>query len=305
MTFKQVHAFKDHIGLYYNDQLLFRYVYMSDTSQREAPRPYFHPVCTLAGDVITNFRPHDHRWHTGISMTFAALSGQNFWGGPTYVDGQGYIQQDNNGSQQHQKWEDMMISEDHALLLERLTWVTQAGEAWIDELRRIRVSEVNPKEGYWCLDVDLQLRNLLPEPLVFGSPTTEGRPKAGYGGLFWRGPRDFTGGRIMVQGGAEANMDEDEIIGSAGRWLSFTGIHDGVDRASTLIFMDHPTNIRYPNKWFMRTKSFAAASFSFMYDEELSVDGGRELELMYRIVIANEMWSREQIDQLTRAKWGR
>ena len=29
---------------------------------------------------------------------------------------------------------------------------------------------------------------------VFGSPTTAGREQAGYTGLHWRGPRDFSGG---------------------------------------------------------------------------------------------------------------
>lgn len=296
MAFKQVHTFKDHVDLHYGDQLLFRYVYMPATDPFEANKPYFHPLCTLSGDVVTIFRPHDHRWHHGLAMTCANLSGENFWGGNSYVHGEGYVPLPKVGRQEHREWEEMVISEDAVMLLESLTWITQGGEAWIDELREIRVSEVNQDKGYWSLDVDIELRNIHHEPLVFGSPTTQGRPKAGYGGLFWRGPRDFTGGKIMIAGGHEAVGDEDPIIGTPGQWLAFVGQHDAVDRSSTLLFIDQPGNPRYPNKWFTRTKPFAAASFAFMYDEEFTLDTGRELELRYRMVIASGAWTREQIE---------
>ena len=44
---------------------LFRYIYEPDMPQSESPKPFFHPVNTLAGDLITNYRPHDHVWHKG------------------------------------------------------------------------------------------------------------------------------------------------------------------------------------------------------------------------------------------------
>ena len=35
---------------------LWRYVYQLDTPACESPRPYAHPVHSLAGDVLTNFQ---------------------------------------------------------------------------------------------------------------------------------------------------------------------------------------------------------------------------------------------------------
>ena len=32
----------------------------------DAPKPCFHPVYTAAGDLITEYRPGDHTWHTGF-----------------------------------------------------------------------------------------------------------------------------------------------------------------------------------------------------------------------------------------------
>src|SRR5918998_6394752 len=79
------HMLHDRVVLGYGDRPLFDYVYAPDVDPRESPKPYFHPLRTLAGNVVTLFRPHDHRWHHGLAMTMAQLSGQNLWGGPTYV----------------------------------------------------------------------------------------------------------------------------------------------------------------------------------------------------------------------------
>ncbi len=295
--FKLTHAFHDHIELACDERPLFRYVYNNFTPALESPRPYFHPLYTLAGDNVTLFRPHDHRWHHGLSMTVAQLSGQNFWGGRTYVRDQGYVQLENNGRQQHRTWEDMVATNHRVYLREHLSWVTQQGEEWLSETRRIEVSEVNQEAGYWSLELGFRLNNVRGEPLVFGSPATEGRPGVGYGGLFWRGVRDFTGGRIMLEGGAETSSDDMTVMGKSGGWLAFTGQHDGPDRASTLLFIDHPDNPRYPNQWFARTQSTVCASFAFMFDETLTLEPGEDLTLNYRLVIANGAWSRAQIEE--------
>ena len=41
--------------------------------------------------MVTDYRPHDHRWHKGLRMTASHLSGQNLRGGNTYVHGEGYL----------------------------------------------------------------------------------------------------------------------------------------------------------------------------------------------------------------------
>ena len=80
---------------------LFTYVYRPATPQVESPRPYLHPVRTLGGDTVSIFRPHDHVWHKGISLALPHVGEHNFWGGVTYVYGEGYVQLPNNGSTEH------------------------------------------------------------------------------------------------------------------------------------------------------------------------------------------------------------
>lgn len=286
------HVHHSHLDLHYGDTKLFRYIYQPDTEQRESPKPYFHPLKTLAGNTVTNHRPYDHVWHPGMTMTMAVLSGQNFWGGPSYVNQQGYVQLPNNGRQDHQRWESLRCDEEAISFEEDLNWITLNEEHWLTEKRSISVSEINPDAGYWVLDVGLDLKNMRSEALVFGSPTTEGRPLAGYGGLFWRGPRSFLNGQIL----AGDDLSGPEVMGQAAPWLAFTGWHDGVYQQSTLLFIDQPGNPRYPNKWFVRNDPFACASFAFSFDEELILETGDSLTFQYRIVIIDGPWSREQVE---------
>jgi Methane oxygenase PmoA len=294
------HTLGRHVELRAAGRLLFRYEYAPDIPQVEAPKPRFHPVGTLGGETVTLLRPHDHRWHQGITMTSANLSGENFWGGPTYVEGRGYAQLDNVGRIEHEGWEAVDSTGALPHLVERLAWITRAGDRWLEERRVIRVVEVDGASGHWTLGLEFHLRNVSGQTLELGSPTTAGRPMAGYGGLFWRGPRSFLGGAIRAAGGLEGP----DVMGQRAEWLSFTGRHDGSDAATTLVFVDHPDNPRYPTRWFVRSDPYACVSCSFMFDEVYDLEAGRELALRYAIVVADGDWPPARVeawDTLARA----
>lgn len=282
------HELGRHLDVRHGDTLLFRYVYVSDAPQVESPRPYFHPLRTLAGDTVTIFRPHDHLWHHGLSMTFANLSGENFWGGATYVPDRGYAQLDNNGRIDHEAWDRL---DPAGPMEERLAWITQAGERWLEERRTIELVDVDTGCEHWTLGLGFELRNVSGRPLEFGSPTTAGRPMAGYGGLFWRGPRSFLGGTILAAGGLEGP----DVMGRPAAWLAFVGRHDGSARASTLVLADHPENLRYPNKWFVRTDPYACASWSFMFDETHTLAPDGCLALRYALIVGSGAWPADLI----------
>jgi hypothetical protein len=153
------HKLHDAIEVSYQDQLLFKYIYEAKNPGVESPRPYFHPIRTLAGNEVSLFRPYDHLWHIGLTMCIANLSGENFWGGPTYTrEKQGYIQLDNNGRIQHADWQEVSCDEE-VHCIEHLKWITHAGETWLHEERQIVVSEIKPEEGYWNLDLGFRLTN--------------------------------------------------------------------------------------------------------------------------------------------------
>jgi hypothetical protein len=266
---------------------VLRYVYLPDTIPFEGPKPYFHPVRTLAGDVVTGFRPHDHRWHRGLQMTASHVSGENFWGGGSYVRDQGYVDLPNVGTIRHEGFDS--IGDDG--WTELLGWYTQSGEHWISERRRVRVREVSADA--WALDFGTELTNVRALPLEFGSPTTNGRENAGYSGLFWRGPRSFTEGRILAADGGEGP----EMMGRQAGWLAYVGQHDEVDHWSTLVFMDVPAN---GTRWFVRNTPFAAVNPSLAFSEEVTLPPGETMVRSYRIVIADGAWDRDRLEGLPR-----
>jgi hypothetical protein len=287
------HIYDDALEYIYDGVPLFRYVYRPQTRQLESPKPYLHPLHTLAGNPVSNYRPTDHLWHHGLAMTFAELSGENFWGGPTYVRDQGYQQLGNNGAQCHLAWTDVRLDEGRPHLHEQLEWVTQAGQTWLAEERIIDVTQVVPEQGYWVLSFQTRLTNCSGKTLGFGSPTTNGRPAAGYGGLFWRGPRCFTWGRILLADGTEGEAD---VMGRRSPWLAFSGQHDGSGDASTLLFLDDPSNPRYPTQWFARHDESVMVCCALTFDTELYLADGEALALAYRIVFADGEWSVPQIE---------
>ena len=62
-------------------------------------------------------------------------------------------------------------------------------------------------------------------------------------------------------------------MGRAAPWLAYTNHHNGNRNRSALAFLDHPANLRYPNKWFVGQTPYAGASFALVFNE-MHASGG-------------------------------
>ncbi|MDT5037861.1 MAG: hypothetical protein QOE03_3046 [Micromonosporaceae bacterium] len=266
----------------YGDTELLRYVYRTWEPQVESPRPYLHPVRTLGGDEITAYRPHDHVWHKGVAWSLPFVGDDNFWGGGSYLHGSGYVQLPNNGGMWHRRFVAITADVDRVDIAHELDWITEPGERRIDERRALAVTLTGDA---WVLAFSTAMTNVSADPIALGSPTTRGRPAAGYGGLFWRGPRAFTGGRVFTPAGGAAGGDE--LMGTRHPWLAFTGRHDGTGRRSTLLFVDAPANPGHPTRWFVRSTEFAAVCPAPFFSAEVTVAPGDTLRLRYAMVVAD------------------
>ncbi|MFJ1613480.1 MULTISPECIES: PmoA family protein [unclassified Streptomyces] len=293
---------------------LISYVYRPEAAW-EAPKPYVHPLRTLADNVVSDYRPNDHRWHKGLQMTASHLSGQNLWGGNTYVHGQDYQPlPERVGSMAHTGFDEVAAEAGRAVIAERLSWRHHDGTHWADEQRRIELHDVEhagsgtdtaSAGGSWTLTWSSAITNRRTEPLRFGSPTTHGREAAGYTGLFWRGPRAFRGGRILGPDRAGPGL-----MGTQAPWLAYSGEHDGADGHATLIFQHAPENDHsgeggaHPAHWFVRNEPFAAVAPSFAFYDELELAPGDTLSRRYRVTVADGAWDRERIaEYLAKHPW--
>ncbi len=286
------HTVDESLTALVDGQELFRYVYRSSVAQWETPKPFFHPLRTLAGRTVTIHRPHDHLWHHGLAMTLTVVNDQNFWGGNTYLRDQGYVALPNTGRQTPAGLPEICPGEAPSWT-QPLDWITFDGQRWLAEQRTIAL-RVEADEGWYRLDFDIALSNVSGRPLTLGSPTTEGRDNAGYMGLMWRGPRDFTGGRLMM---ADGRAGKDDLMGERSPWLAFIGHHDEVTATSTLIFIDDASTPGHPIKWFCRSTP-AMVAFAFCFDQELALAPGEGLRLRHAVVVADGDWTRERIEGL-------
>lgn len=267
----------DRLVARYRDRLLFEYVFRPALARELAPRPYFHPVRSLAGVELTDHQPADHRWHLGLAYSWPVVEGWNFWGGPTFVRDRGYVELDNHGEIRHLGWRG------HE---EQLEWLDGRGTPIAAERRTIREPAVEEAAGAWSLQLWMQLENTGLRPLRIGSPTTEGRPMAGYAGLAWRGPASLCGAQLVLDDGLAVG---DEGMGRRSRWLGCAA--DGV----TVAFFEHAANPGVPNRWFVRSHEYLLIASSPVFDRELVLAPGAELCLRHRLFFADGLADAERL----------
>ena len=265
------------IEVRYDDAELFEYVYRPEGDPvLESPRPYLHPVRTRAGALVTIHRPHDHVWHKGISWALPHFGPDNFWGGPTYVHGKDYQQLPNNGSMDHVGLTALDVADERVTIGHDLHWHTETGEQVVTEARTL-VAEV--VADAWALVFETSMTNVSGRLVPIGSPTTAGRDNAGYGGLFWRGPRSFTGGRVLApQGGGG-----DELRGQRAAWMGFCGRHDGTGDASSIVLVDPDAT----PQWFVRSEDWAGVCPAPFFSTETPFEPDAVLRFRYAVVVAD------------------
>jgi len=251
------------------------YVYRPDVAQLESPRPYFHPLATLGGETVTQSRPADHVWHQGLSLALpnvisTGFGTHNFWGGPTYVRGEGYVQLPNNGTVTHRGFTALVAGDDGVEIEEMLQWTSSTGALVFTEKRRFTIRAA---DDAWSLLFETVLRNASGDTLVIGSPGTEGREGAGYGGLFWRGPAGMEHGQIFGSHG--------DTMGSPGDWMAYSG------PAATVVMTSHPGSPRHPAPFFVRSDDYAGLGAAPFFAEPLEVAAGEKIRFAYTVTIAD------------------
>ncbi|MGC5013397.1 DUF6807 family protein [Streptosporangium sp. DT93] len=190
------------------------YVRRGDLQATDAPRPHLHPVRTLAGTVVTETQPADHVHHFGAGVAISDVNGVNFWGGSTYVPGTGPVILPNHGRQRRRSLRPVNGDGGDGFA-ERLDWVGPDGTVLAVEERTLLARTVT---GAWALEFVFTLHNRTGEPLSIQSSACKGRTGAGYGGFFWRAPKDSPGLDVFT---ADAR-GERAVHGSRSPWLALT-----------------------------------------------------------------------------------
>ncbi|MGY5000399.1 DUF6807 domain-containing protein [Streptomyces griseus] len=238
-------------------------------------RPRLHPVSTLAGRTVTQERPADHLHHLGVSIAVPDVSGRNFWGGRTYVRGQGPTALDNHGVQRSLG----LVRHGPGGFTQSLAWEADGVEL-LREHRTVNALELSATA--WALDLSFALTNRSADDLSVGSPATNGRPGAGYGGFFWRAPKETAPPDVFTADRA----GEEAVHGRAADWLALAG--DGW----TLVFAGAGEETRR-DPWFVRTAEYPGVGSSLAADERLPVPAGATVVRRIVTVVADGRLDRE------------
>ncbi|MCT9092529.1 PmoA family protein [Streptomyces sp. ASQP_92] len=236
---------------------------------RMSPRPFLHPVTTLAGTVVTEYRPADHSHHTGVSVAVPDVDGHNFWGGRTYVRGRGPTELDNHGTQHRESIERRGADG----FVEELSWRAGAHEL-LREHRTVFAAQLS--SSAWALDFTFLLTNPSARTVTLGSPATNGRPGAAYGGFFWRAPTEEEAPEVFTSDA----VGERAAHGSPATWLALAG------RRWTLVFAGATDETRR-DPWFVRAAEYPGVGSSLASARRLAIEPGGSVARRVVTVVAD------------------
>lgn len=230
-----------------------------------SPRPFLDNVVSRTGTPLTVTEPTDHPHHLGVSLAVPDVNGTSYWGGRTYVRGEGSIMVPNHGRQRR----DRLHIDGHSLD-ERLSWVDHTGTTQLVEVRELRSAEL---DNGWALRWRSHLKATM-DAISFGSPATNGREGAGYGGIFWRFAPEIA--RVF----SPAGDTERAVHGAATPWLAFTF----PERATTVVLAQGDE----PLPWFVRFAEYLGAGPAIAWDSPRTLPEGGELNLELTAFVLDE-----------------
>ncbi|SFO72629.1 Methane oxygenase PmoA [Geodermatophilus dictyosporus] len=235
-----------------------------------APRPYLHPVTTLGGVPVSDALPADHPWHLGVSVGIPDVGGANLWGGPTYLRDRGYTARADHGRVESAGFS----ARSQGGLDEALHWLGPDGRLLLGEHRRVRA---RPVAGGWELGFTTVLTNATGGELALGSPATNGRPGAGYGGFSWRLPP--AGEPHVRTPDAEG---EEAVHGSPAAWLAWT------DRAAgCTVVLAGADDATRADPWFVRVADYPGLGSSLAARHPLRLPPGGTVRRAFRALVAD------------------
>lgn len=265
----------DVVPLHVADRDVAHYVWNPQVAVGSSPRPYLHPVRTLAGLAVTEAGPDSHRHQFGISIAAPDIDGTNFWGGRTFVAGHGPAWLDNHGSQRHQRW----LRHTGTELAHTLSWVAhdQRNLLWEERSFACRVLS----DTAWTLNTRTRLTNATGRPLTIRSPAALGRVGAGYGGFFWRGPAITGTVEILSPLGTGVAA----VHGRSAAWTA-AACTGGEEGDWTVLFA--PANDETAqDRWFVRARDYLGIGSSLTWERPLVLAPGETIDRHIVTVIAD------------------
>jgi hypothetical protein len=250
---------------------------------KDLDAPYFHPVSTTDGRVLTWDRPADHVWHHGLWFSWKFINGVNYW----------EVDAATGRPAGRTTWSNVRIETDDDLTA-RIAMdfaYRPAGEdaAVLTEERTI---EARPPDGEdtWSLDWTCAFRAVqnvvLDRTPIPGEPGGQGW--GGYAGLSLRLAATLVEREVASNDGSVTEMPEERYRGRHTA-VDYSGLIDG--KPVGIAVLDHPRNSRSPTPWYViRSAEMSFFSPAVLGEEPMTLPAGERLTLRYRVIVHHGRW---------------
>lgn len=242
---------------------------------KEEGKPYFHPLCTGDGTVLTALRPGDHPWHRGVWWSWKLIDGLNYW----EEDPKTGVSQ---GVSELVRVK-LQPDKDYSARVElEMSYHPPGKPAVLTEKRAIRVG-APAKDGGYAIDWTSTFTAGKVEVKLDRTPIPGQEGGAGHGGYAGLSARMSPETRHWTFVNSDGDTGQDKIHGHEARWVDFSGTNPA-GAAGGLAFFDHPSNLRYPNCWYAN-QGMPYFSPAVLFKEPYVLPAGKSLSLRYRIYV--------------------
>jgi len=246
----------------------------------DLPRPFFHPLRTADGTVVTRGFPmvpdapgetkdKDHPHHRSCWFTFGDADGVDYWGEAAKVQGRIV----------HHSIDKLEGGAQSGVLAVTMDWIDNAGQKVLRQKQQV-VFHGDATRRYMdfvitlvALDRDVKFRDT----------------KEGMFAIRLATPLKEQNGGVITN--SRGGVSEKNCWGKPAEWVDYSGLLDGQKVGVTI--MDHLTSFRHPTTWHVRAYGlFAANPFGLRdFTGDQTMDGshvipkGNSITFRYRVLI--------------------
>ncbi len=273
---------KNALTLLNNNQIVWQYHF-----DPVEGKPYFHPLSTLDGTVLTGLRPTDHPWHRAVWFSWKYINKLNYW------------EEDRETGKSEGITELKSISQKtkasgEAEFIHEIAYHPPQGADLLSEKRTIKVSAPN-QDGSYFMDWESTFIALAPDVILDRTPLPnepEGKSWGGYAGFSIR-----LSNNLWNVVAINDQQRSGELHGKPSGWITYQMKNLQGNPVSITIF-DHPSNVGYPNNWFIsidEKKPFNYFSPAPLFNSKIILKKGEQLHLKYRMLITSGEKSQDKI----------
>ena len=245
---------------------------------------YIHPILSPSGRLVTDDYPRDHRHHHGIwfPWTRTEFEGRapDFWN-----MGQ------NSGRVEFAALDAFWSGPVHGGFVARHSHVdltTGVPKTALNEVWNVRIYAIHAApEPYWMFDLVSTQQCATASPLKL--------PAYHYGGLGFRGHRDWVGKPQQPFLTSEGISDKLKGNGTRGRWCHVGGGVDG--QPAGVAVLGHPDNFRAPQPMRLNP-DYPFLCFAPSQLGEWTIEPGRPYVSRYRFIVADGPPDAAALDRL-------